>query len=76
VALRAALGLLRPRVGSGRRRRASERWRPATFRLFVAAWNERAIRLYRRLGFGEVAREMPYFELVGVHEFIQMERVR
>jgi len=53
---------------------ASDRWQPATFRLFVAAWNERAIRLYERLGFHEVARETRHFELVGDHEFIQMER--
>jgi RimJ/RimL family protein N-acetyltransferase len=53
---------------------ASEQWQPATFRLFVAAWNERAIRLYERLGFREVARETRRFELVGEHEFIRMER--
>lgn len=53
---------------------ASQRWQPLTFRLFVAAWNERAIRLYRRLGFREVARETRCFELVGKHEFIRMER--
>ena len=53
---------------------ASTHWQPATFRLFVASWNERAIRLYERLGFREVAREMRHFELVGDHEFIQMER--
>jgi ribosomal-protein-alanine N-acetyltransferase len=53
---------------------ASQEWQPLTFRLFVAAWNARAIRLYRRLGFREVAREKRRFELVGEHEFIQMER--
>jgi RimJ/RimL family protein N-acetyltransferase len=53
---------------------ASQEWQPATFRLFVAAWNERAIRLYERLGFHEVARETRRFELAGVHEFIRMER--
>jgi RimJ/RimL family protein N-acetyltransferase len=53
---------------------AAGRWHPASFRLFVAAWNERAIRLYARLGFREVARETRHFELVGDHEFIQMER--
>jgi RimJ/RimL family protein N-acetyltransferase len=53
---------------------AASRWKPASFRLFVAAWNERAIRLYERLGFREVAREMRHFELVGDHEFIRMER--
>jgi [ribosomal protein S18]-alanine N-acetyltransferase len=53
---------------------ATGEWRPASFRLFVAAWNERAIRLYGRLGFSEVGRETRHFELVGVHEFIRMER--
>jgi [ribosomal protein S18]-alanine N-acetyltransferase len=53
---------------------AAERWSPSLFRLFVAAWNERAIRLYDRLGFREVARETRRFELVGEHEFVQMER--
>jgi ribosomal protein S18 acetylase RimI-like enzyme len=53
---------------------ASQAWQPVTFRLFVTAWNERAIRLYDRLGFGEVARETRHFELVGDHEFIRMER--
>lgn len=53
---------------------ASDHWQPAKFRLLVAAWNERAIRLYGRLGFREVGRETRRFELVGEHEFIQMER--
>jgi RimJ/RimL family protein N-acetyltransferase len=53
---------------------AADQWNPATFRLFVAAWNERAIKLYERLGFREVAREIRHFELVGDHEFIRMER--
>ena len=53
---------------------AAQRWQPRSFRLFVAAWNERAIRLYQRLGFAEVARETRQFELVGEHEFIKMER--
>ena len=53
---------------------ATHEWRPATFRLFVAAWNARAIRLYERLGFAEAGRETRRFELVGEHEFIQMER--
>ena len=53
---------------------ATSQWAPATFRLFVAAWNERAIRLYARLDFSEVGRETRHFALVGDHEFIQMER--
>ena len=52
---------------------AAEAWSPATFRLFVASWNERAIRLYERLGFREVGRETRRFELVGEHEFVRME---
>lgn len=53
---------------------AAQSWQPNMFRLFVAAWNERAIRLYERLGFREVGRETRSFELVGKHEFVQMER--
>ena len=53
---------------------ASHSWEPKTYRLFVAAWNERAVRVYERLGFREVGRETRYFELVGEHEFLQMER--
>jgi RimJ/RimL family protein N-acetyltransferase len=53
---------------------AANAWHPATFRLFVAGWNERAIRLYERLGFREVGRETRHFELLGDHEFLRMER--
>jgi len=53
---------------------AAKQWQPRTFRLFVAAWNERAIRLYERLGFRETGRETRRFELVGEHEFVRMER--
>jgi RimJ/RimL family protein N-acetyltransferase len=53
---------------------ATSQWSPASFRLFVAAWNERANRLYQRLAFREVARETRRFELVGEHEFLRMER--
>jgi RimJ/RimL family protein N-acetyltransferase len=49
-------------------------WQPSTFRLFVTAWNERAFKLYERLGFREVGRETRRFELVGEHEFLRMER--
>jgi RimJ/RimL family protein N-acetyltransferase len=49
-------------------------WRPATFRLFVTVWNERAIRLYERLGFREIGRESRSFPLHGEHEFLKMER--
>ena len=50
----------------------------------IAAWHYEAPwdfydlasdpRLYRRLGFEEVARETRRFEPVGEHEFIRMER--
>ena len=53
---------------------ARAEWRPATFRLFVTTWNERAIRLYERLGFREVGRESRSFPLHGENEFLKMER--
>jgi ribosomal-protein-alanine N-acetyltransferase len=53
---------------------AAGTWEPETFRLFVTVWNERAIRLYERLGFREVGRETRTFERFGEHEFIRMER--
>jgi hypothetical protein len=43
-------------------------------RLFVTAWNERAIRLHERFGLREVGRETRRFELVGDQECVQMER--
>jgi len=53
---------------------ARTEWTPRLFVLHVAAWNERAIRVYGQLGFREVARETRVFELVGEHEFVAMER--
>jgi RimJ/RimL family protein N-acetyltransferase len=52
---------------------ARAEWSPKRFRLYVAAWNERAIRVYERLGFREVGRQIRRFELVGDHEFVEME---
>jgi RimJ/RimL family protein N-acetyltransferase len=52
---------------------AREQWSPRRFRLYVAAWNARAIRVYERLGFREVGRQTRSFELVGDHEFVEME---
>lgn len=54
---------------------AREQWGPHTFRLYVASWNARAIKLYRRLGFREVGeRHVRSFEHFGDHEFMRMER--
>ena len=53
---------------------ARAEWSPKRFRLWVAAWNERAIRVYERRGFREVGREQWHFELLGDHEFVEMER--
>lgn len=50
-----------------------EHWSPATFRLFVTVWNERAIRVYERLGFREVGREMRSFSKHGENQFLRME---
>jgi [ribosomal protein S18]-alanine N-acetyltransferase len=53
---------------------AREWWSPQTFRLYVTAWNARAIRLYERLGFHEVGRETRSFPDRGENEFLRMER--
>ena len=42
--------------------------------LHVAAFNERAIRLYRRLGFNETGRHAEKFDGYGAVEFIDMEK--
>jgi RimJ/RimL family protein N-acetyltransferase len=42
--------------------------------LNVAAFNERAIRLYRRVGFTETGRHVQTFARYGAVEFIDMER--
>ena len=46
---------------------ARREWRPRMFRLWVAQWNERALRAYRRAGF----REVPSAE---ASRFVEMER--
>lgn len=46
---------------------ARREWRPRMFRLWVAQWNERALRAYRRAGF----REVPSAE---ESRFVEMER--
>ena len=55
---------------------AQAQWRPRLFELYVASWNERAIKLYERLGFHEVGdRHVRRFEQFGEHEFMRMERI-
>jgi ribosomal-protein-alanine N-acetyltransferase len=46
---------------------ASLEWRPRRFRLWVARWNERALRAYRRAGFREV-------KPLESSRFVEMER--
>ena len=60
-------GLAQPFIAAGLRY-ASEEWQPRRFRLWVAGWNERALRAYRRAGFREVA------DLEGQSRFVEMER--
>ena len=48
---------------------ASEEWSPKRFRLWVAWWNERALRAYRRAGFEEVTRQEGEES-----RFVEMER--
>jgi [ribosomal protein S18]-alanine N-acetyltransferase len=42
--------------------------------LYIAAFNERAIRLYRRLGFTETGRHSETFRGYGDMEFIDMAK--
>jgi RimJ/RimL family protein N-acetyltransferase len=53
-----------------------ERYRPAIVRLFVAAFNERAITVYERAGFRETGRHIRRFARWGEVEFVNMEEQR
>lgn len=59
-------GLAQPFIQAGLEY-AGLQWEPLRFRLWVAAWNERALRAYRRAGF----REVPHAEQ---SRFVEMER--
>ena len=62
------LDFFRAGVEFGRRR-----FRPARMVLNVAAFNERAIRVYERAGFRETGRHVRRFERWGAVEFVEME---
>jgi RimJ/RimL family protein N-acetyltransferase len=52
------------------------RFRPKKIILNVAAFNERAIKVYERLGFYEVGRHTRNFKRWGAVEFVEMEERR
>ena len=59
-------GLAQPFIDAGLEY-ARTQWEPLRFRLWVARWNERALRAYRRAGFREVKVNEP-------SRFVEMER--
>ena len=60
-------GLAQPFIDAGLDYARAE-WRPKRFRLWVADWNQRALRAYRRAGFREVVRTEEQ------SRFVEMER--
>ena len=50
-----------------------ELYRPSLMRLYVAAFNERAIKVYERAGFRETGRHVRTFERFGDVEFVNMD---
>ena len=59
-------GLAQPFIAAGLEY-AQREWQPRTFRLWVASWNERALRAYRRAGFHQVRHSEE-------SRFVEMER--
>jgi ribosomal-protein-alanine N-acetyltransferase len=59
-------GLAQPFIDAGLEY-ARTQWEPLRFRLWVARWNERALRAYRRAGFREVKADER-------SRFVEMER--
>lgn len=51
-----------------------ERFAPEQVRLFVLPFNQRAIRLYEKMGFKRIGNYIQKSELYGEREFIEMQR--